>query len=686
MADNKTQAKPADLQAFLDGVRSRQTITANWPSDYLYHPVDGGNLSVSIREANGQAETYSLWLKRDKAGEPFNHFVLLNANQMNEIYYNRPSADKPNTVTSSENKAWVHSTTGEVKPADVSEVFYRPDTGQIVGPEHSYDYYWTKTGLADQNEAISIVEARKEDIRKAKKLGNTPPSEKIISPERGELVQVKRAFVNTELTRDGSISASDLQTDLRGKGYVYTIPTSLVMSADSQSKAAAEALLAEAIRKSNQVSANGKSALTVERSLIDQSNSVSFYRSGTGVRSTAPVLPATSGSNSAPAMSGEAFRSALSGLSTATPKDIDLAKNNKAEQRQVSRDLTEIDALLRSDPAAAKSETQQRIMTSLASAPGYRDIISDFVARKIKDPNNTQVSEHLSMVTGRFLGTRPAVGSVANIQGTFEKAANSGAVSNAPSAITAKNLSALNILPTRSDLAEDFNHAQKFLDYIKASHSPNEPDVQKLPQAQITQVIKAYRDAGRGDFADIMEKMNREAVSNPSKAMNTAALSLNKAYVGAYEATHTLDTARVREDTLKRLNVDFGQIRRNISDILDRQNIKSDSLTEAQKDQIMKDVRSHILTEVDKATTPEAQEALKKTILIRVDQAIRDGAVKMLGDSASRLDAASEAAQKRYDDKAATFREQVQSMPPDQREKLCERAGSNPVVAAACKP
>ena len=669
---------PPELAAYLETVRQRQQVSNTWPADYLYHPVDGGRLTVSVRDAQGQVQNYSVWLKRDQPGGAFNSFVLLNTQaQFDNLYTSRPSADRANTVSYGDKKAWVNATTGEVRQANVSEVYYIPGSGKIVPEQNGLDYAWSQSG-----EFVDPFDAERMRTRHQARIDRNeiPKGTPLTQEGKGELVRVRRAFVNSDLIRDGIVSAADLKTDLRSQGFAYDIPGTLVQGADSQKKAAAEQVMIAGLSKARDA-LNAAPAATASAAALQGSPKVSVYQ----IPAAAAATPATPQATGSTVLNPASFMAEVQKLSLVTPADITAAKDDKTQMRAASRAISDLDRMLGSDPKAQKPETQARILDALKASPGQRDILADYVRKKIADPS-LAMNEHSGMVTGRMLGMRPALGAVENIQPKFQSAAG-GSETVAP-----KNLATLNLLPTKTDIVEDYNRAQEVLDMIRRSATPSESAQNKLPAAQITQVIAAYRAAGYEGYAKVMEDMNRTAASDPTMEYAKAAVALHSAYVGTYDKRQQVqvqeDFQRARERALEHLKVDYDKIRQQIPDILKRSGIDPATVTEPQRDEIMRQVRESINRTADQlnAITPERVRDIERTINTRIEQAVISAAANKLGNVEERVTNARAGAQAEYDARSQAFIEQLRAMPADQREKICANSGNNPLVQAACKP
>lgn len=370
--------------------------------------------------------------------------------------------------------------------------------------------------------------------------------------------------------------------------------------------------------------------------------------------------------------------------------DITAAKDNKDQMRIAARAISDLNTIIGSDNRAQSAETQTRVLEALRASPGYRDIIADFVRKKMVDPSMSN-NEHSGMVTGRMLGMRPALESIAPIAPQFRQSVTAAVTTPVPP----KNLSELGILPTGTDLAEDYNRAKSVLDYIRNSAQTGGPQENKLNPAQMNEVIGAWRRAGYGSYATIMDEQRRNSASggDPVAAQSRALVALSGAYNKAYETRQTVnvqaDLERGRQQALQHLNVDYAQIRQRIPEILREQNGgQAVPVTEAQKDQIMEGVRSAINRIADgfNGLNAERQREIERTINTRIEQAVTSEASRRLGNTDDRVRAAQEGAQNEADARTQAFIERVRAMSPEQREKLCENSGSNPLVQQACKP
>ncbi|MCB9976517.1 MAG: hypothetical protein H6858_02825 [Rhodospirillales bacterium] len=676
-------SSPSELAAYLETVRQRQQVSSSWPADYMYYPVDGGGLTVGVPDTEGHVQNYSVWMKRDQPGGAFNSFVLLNSPaQFDALYRSLPSADSANTVTYADRKAWINANTGEVRAADVSEVYYNPGTGRIVPEENGLDYIWSQSGeFVDSFDAERLLVRHEARIER----GEIPEGTPLTQEGKGELVRVRHAFVNSDLIRDGAVSSSDLATDLRSQGFEYGFPGTLHQTEDSQRKAAANEVMIAAFTRANGAIATQSSA-TVSPAALQGVQSVSVYQtSSSGGASVAVAAEQTPGQAEA-AMSAGAFLADIQRRGAITASEVDAAKDDKIQMRAASRAITEIDQLFAADPKAERAETQSRILEAMQASPGQRDIIADYVRQKITDPS-LAMNEHLGMVTGRMLGMRPAIGQVENIQPTFQGAAGGGADTIQP-----KNLSELHILPTGTDLAEDYNRAQEALNIIRRSATATEPQENKLPAGQIAEVIAAYRRAGYEGYARVMEDLNRTAASDPTLEYARASVALHSAYASAYDHTVHIsvqaDVERGRQEALQHLNVDYDDIRRRIPEILQQQGVDAGPISDEMKDEIMRHVRGTIdrIAEGFNSLTPERAQEIERTINARVEQAVTEEATRRLGNVDARIDAARQGAQTEYDARAQQLIEQIRSLPAEQRDRICTNAGNNPLVQAACKP
>lgn len=252
--------------------------------------------------------------------------------------------------------------------------------------------------------------------------------------------------------------------------------------------------------------------------------------------------------------------------------DITAAKDNKDQMRVAARAISDLNTIVGSDNRAQSVETQTHVLEALRASPGYRDIIADFVRKKMVDPSMSN-NEHSGMVTGRMLGMRPALESIAPISPQFRQSVT--AATTTP--VLPKNLSELGILPTGTDLAEDYNRAKSVLDYIRNSAQAGGPQENKLTPGQMNEVIGAWRRAGYGSYATIMDDQRRNSASggDPVPAQARALVALNTAYNGEYERRQTVDVQgdleRARARALQHLNVDYAQIRQRIPEILAQQ-------------------------------------------------------------------------------------------------------------------
>ena len=164
-----------------------------------------------------------------------------------------------------------------------------------------------------------------------------------------------------------------------------------------------------------------------------------------------------------------------------------------------------------------------------------------------------------------------------------------------------------------------------------------------------------------------------------------AAVALHTAYVGTYDKRQQVqvqeDFQRARERALEHLNVDYDKIRQQIPDILKRSGIDPATVTEPQRDEIMRQVRESINRTADQlnAITPERVREIERTINTRIE-------ANRLGNVEERVTNARAGAQAEYDARSQAFIEQLRAMPADQREKICANSGNNPLVQAACKP
>lgn len=309
-----------------------------------------------------------------------------------------------------------------------------------------------------------------------------------------------------------------------------------------------------------------------------------------------------------------AFLAEVGKIGKITAAEVNAVKDNKDQMRAASRAISDLDGILASDPKAANPATQARVFEAIKAAPGHRDIIADFVAKKMAN-RSLDIGEHSGMVTGRMLGVRPALEATTSITPSFQNAA-SGRPAPSPGGIEPKNLRQLEVLPTGTDLAEDYNRAKNFLGVMRASATPSEPQESKIPPAQVNEVIASWRRAGFGKYADIMETMRKDAPADPIGALAKAKIALNQAYSGTYEHRTTADVQgdmnRARENALKHLNVDYNDVRSRIPDILREQygNMSPEQQKTA-RDQMVKGALEG-LTKQGVAITPEVRKGVEQ--------------------------------------------------------------------------
>ncbi|MCB1592059.1 MAG: hypothetical protein KDI90_06360 [Alphaproteobacteria bacterium] len=717
-------SSPSDLDAFLQTVLQRQQVGANWPADYLFHPVNNGNLTISIPGDGGQAVNYSVWMTRDEPGGEFNNFILVNTQaQFDALYRSRPDADQANTVAWGDQKAWVHPDTGEVRAADVTEVFYIPGSGKIVPRDERLEFFWSETGAAvDVFEAERLLSRHEGRIKD----GDLPPGTPLVEEGKGTLIRPVRALVNANLVRDGVVSESDLATDLTSQGFVYDTPGTLVQSDDSQKKAAAEQVLIGAFGNAREALSREASASTTIAA-VDGASRASIYQPASAVVAGPSVSAAESASP--PALSAADFLAEVRKLGTVTADQVGAAKDDKTQMRAASRSIADINSLLSRDPKAENAETQQRILEAMRASPGQSDIIADFVRKKMDSPA-LAINEHSGMVMGRMMGMRPALESITNITPQFQSVSDPGG-----GAVQPKNLAELGILPTGTDLADDYNRAGEVLDYIRHSADESAPQENRLASGQIHEVIQAWRQAGHEDYARVMEEMRStlEGGGDPVKAIAHAKIDLGTAYGAHYDHTQSLDIQgdadNARTRALEHLNVDYDDVRTRIPEILrnhysnmteetiveqtvsnlEREGhtvtpemraqieksvaetlpqLRAGQVSDEQADGIMAAVKGAIDRIADGFNTlsPERVREIEQTINSRISQAVVEETASRFGNIDERIDAARQNAQDRYDARTRAFIDQVNAMPPEQKEQLCARAGDNPLVQAACKP
>lgn len=307
------------------------------------------------------------------------------------------------------------------------------------------------------------------------------------------------------------------------------------------------------------------------------------------------------------ALDRAAFLVEVNRAGAVSASDITAAKDNKDQMRVASRAISDLNTIIGNDNRAQSVETQTRVLEALRASPGHRDIIADFVRKKMVDPTMT-ITEHSGMVTGRMLGVRPALESIAPISAQFRQSVTATAGGVQP-----KNLSELGILPTGNDLAEDYNRAKTVLDYIRNSAQSGGPQENKLTPAQMNEVVGAWRGAGYASYANVMDEMRRSASSDPVAALARAKVSLGTAYSSEYEKKKTVDiqgdVERGRQQALQHLNVDYGQIRQRIPEILAQQGggQTGGSAMDAQRQTLIQGVRSTVgvLLDPSNSLTPE---------------------------------------------------------------------------------
>ena len=253
--------------------------------------------------------------------------------------------------------------------------------------------------------------------------------------------------------------------------------------------------------------------LTTSRDAIDQNQNIGFTPAPKAADSAQEVVREATPTSTLVAMSKDDF-SAVIVAYTARPE------NGAADHyRPAIQELRSIDREMNSDPAAEQLETQNKITSVLKEYPGYADIIATYVQDRMDDGRanvkvyNGQLSTRLGelqvgngMLSPKEEGTRQAVGLAPGFN-TRSGAAASAIFKESDIKITDKDLTEFK--PT-GDLVEDRNRAGDILDAIKFQHMPADRN-SALPSEQVAELVKDYRDAGYNDFADIMERMQRQS-------------------------------------------------------------------------------------------------------------------------------------------------------------------------------
>ncbi len=696
----------AELTAYLEQLRTQQTITENWPDDYLYHPVGGGQLVVGIENEQGEVEYNTVWLKRDEAGGAFNSVVLVaEPREFDNLFNSLPDADVANTVEYSNQQAWVNPNTGEVRPANVTEVYFKPGSGEIVSAENSYDSFWSETGEIVPGMRADVLRLQHEGRIDS---GEIPEGTPLTQEGKGELMRIKRAFVDSSLIADGVLSASDLETDLRSQGFQLGYPADLVQSEDSQRKAAANEVLFTSFRQAHEAlsaarAAGDEAAVTViTDDVVAGSDDIEYYEmAATTPRPDADIPVAEP--EPAPALDAAAFAARLQELGSVSQADVDAAKDDKIGQRGVSRALTEIDRLLGGDPSAANAETQNKIIETMQTHPGYADIVADFVQKKTGDPS-TVINDHIGMVTGRMLGMTPIVESVGELSPGFGKAASQiespEAAVSLDNGATPKSLERMGLLPS-GDMTEDYESARQALDVIRDSFDSGEADANQLPASQIENLIATYREAGYEGYAAAMEKMVADAPNGLEAAHRAAEMDVQVSYSQEYDALGDMDIqAEIDQGiqkALEHLDVNYDDIRARIPQILEAQGIEGgDNLSAEQTDELMAGVKEAVGTIASEFESfDDARKAeIAETIETRISQAVAVTYNAQVAAMTGQIDSAREDAQANYESQLEAARaagvegavKMIMDLPPEQRDVVCGAANesSSEAMQIAC--
>lgn len=359
-------------------------------------------------------------------------------------------------------------------------------------------------------------------------------------------------------------------------------------------------------------------------------------------------------------------------LGNISAQDVTAAKDDKTQMRAASRAINDLNNMLSGDPRAQRAETQTRIMEALQASPGHRDIIADFVRKKIADPS-LAINEHSGMVTGRMLGMRPAIDAVAPISPTFQ-----GVAPPPPDGVQPKNLAELGVLPTGTDLADDYNRAKTVLDYIRNSTQSGGQQDHKLTPAQMNEVIGAWRRAGYNSYANVMDDMRRSAGSGDSvAALARAKVALNAAYSKEYDRKQTVDVQgdaeRARQQALRHLNVDYGQIRQRIPEILAQSGGgQGGAAMNAQRQTLLQGARNTITALLEPSNGLSAEQRRNEIARVaeRIPEIVTSGGTAL---TASQKDAVMKDAREAI----ADLVRRNSSLTPDQRRQEIERLTDN---------
>ena len=538
--------------------------------------------------------------------------------------------------------------------------------------------------------------------------------------ERGEnnkfdkivLLNSQAEFDNMYRSRPDADKPNEVRYEVGGQAE-------LVQTEDSKLKAKADNFLIRAFARArrslstlNGTSNTGEVLITLKRDWVETDDFISFYK-GNNTADTSPKADNDPfGFSFTEEISKLAFSERLEELSAVSKKDIDAVKEDKIAMITAKKALSDIDKMMSSDGEMPSEQTQKRIFDALETLPGHRDIISDFVKKKMADPSLSP-DKHRVMIMGRLFGMRPALGSVDNISSEFANKAEAGTAKTgdleqkAAATTTArrsinygensgaepKDLNSLGVLPPENaDIVETYNAATQAIDYIKWSYMPSEPQENKLPENQIHEIIEAYRKSGNDDYADILKRMSEEAKSDPAAAFMTASKDIHASYRRQYDDSNMADLQanidRGIDNARKHLNIDYDDIRNNLSATLERLGLNPDNLTEEQKDEIMEGVRNSVdgvAKEFDSLDDTRKAE-IERTIKMRIEQRISEEYAKRISGTDDKMEAARQDAQQRYDEKAQALIDRINNLPEAQKEQICTNSGDNPIIQQACKP
>lgn len=382
----------SDVSQFevLEQLRAKTAIVADWP--YKRHPLlkEDGTLVISqVTDQNGQRQNYAVWLEKDAEGK-FSNYVFLDRQGLRDEYDKREDAkpDQPGgqakTFTPTGKGIYQSSATGRQVPADSVElVYYKPDTGEIVGTDSggytgAYHDYWTGTDPKSGKDDIlvSVPEAQKLRLaleRAKEKAGvNNNLPEFPVSKGQGELREVKSALVPKTLIADGKLSEDDLTQALNRREYSLTQIVEINHSADSMVKAKAEPVLAEFVRKgSDELKYSQKAHISLNSNYIVTQARITFEGLPTQVVTpAASVAPASAKQTSPPAVSaGQSDGSIVSELRVIAARET----TESVDSRLLAKANLKIRKALDNDPSASKPETQDKIRQVLNNLQGLNE-------------------------------------------------------------------------------------------------------------------------------------------------------------------------------------------------------------------------------------------------------------------------------------------------------------------------